>query len=132
MAQITAGIVRLTKVFQNDLFDLTLSITGIDLTGKSFLCQVKETPTSTPVLEFTEAQDSSEEGSLIATILSSSSATIRLVKTAPEMNIPVLPLTYPKTLYNFTIVMYTTLDDVQTIIEGTMDVVNQYTKVETL
>jgi len=128
MAAITAGVLSFRDVFQGDLFDVTISITGINLTGKTLECQVKENKDATAVLTFAESDDSLQK-----TIVDTDTTTLRFYKEAADMaDIPPLSARgdRPFLRYYLTVVQYTDdsdIEDTQTIIEGTMEIVPQIT-----
>ena len=130
MAAIEVGILRIREVFQGDLLDITFTIEGINLTGKTLKCQVRENADSDPVLTF-EEDDDSVLSSLTKTIVSTTQTTLRMYKRADEMDIEPLPLVGRiRTKYLLTIIMFTDdsdIEDIETIIEGTMEVVPQVT-----
>jgi len=115
MAAIIAGTINFTDVYFGDLFDVTFEITGIDLTAKTLRSQLRTAYDTEIVLEFKET-----DGSLTKTVNSTTSTTVQLLKTASLMEIPL-------GTYQHTIIMYTTDEDVQTIINGTMTIIPQIT-----
>lgn len=115
MAAIITGTINFTNVYAGDLFDVTFEITGIDLTGKILQSQLRATYDTPIVLEFKES-----DGSLIKTVVSTTSTTVRLLKAASLMEIT-------PGAYQHTIIMYTTDEDVQTIVNGTMTIIPQIT-----
>ena len=126
MSAIQTGTIAFTKVFQYDMFDNTFDIEGIDLTGKTLLCQVKETPDSAIALEFNE-----DDGSLTKTVVSSTKTTVIFYKDSQDMDIlPLFEKGSSSISYYLTIVMFTAdsdIEDVQTIVEGSMEIVPQIT-----
>lgn len=126
MSAIQTGTIKFSNVFQYDMFDITFDIEGIDLTGKTLLCQVKESPESVAILEFNEDDDS-----LTKTVVSSVKTTVTFYKDSQEMSLPPL-FDVGQTIipYYLTIVMFTDdsdIEDTLTIIEGTMEVIHQIT-----
>ena len=122
MAAIIVGVLRFRDVFKGDLFDVSIKITGIYLTGKTLRCQVRENADADPVLTFSE-----DDGSLTTTITAANTTTVRFYKEAEDMDVPVLA---DGALYQLTIVMFTddsAIEDTLTIVEGDMQVVDQYT-----
>jgi hypothetical protein len=126
MSAIQTGTIAFTNVFQYDMFDNTFDIEGIDLTGKTLLCQVKESPDSAVALEFNE-----DDGSLTKTVVSSTKTTVTFYKDSQDMDIPPLFEKGSSSIsYYLTIVMFTDdadIGDVQTIVEGSMEIVPQIT-----
>jgi len=90
MAAIEVGILRLREVYQGDMLDVTFTIEGIDLTGKTLECQVRKTPTSDAVLTFAE-DDDSVLSSLTKTVESNTITRVRFYKRADQMA-DILPL----------------------------------------
>jgi hypothetical protein len=126
MAAIQVGTLNFDNVYQHDMFDITFSITGesggpaeIDLTGKVLKMQVREEVDGAVKLEFNE-----DDGTLTLTENSDGTYDVRLYQDAEVIDMEA-------GVYYHTIVMYTddsNIEDVQTIIAGTMTVVNQYTE----
>lgn len=115
MAAIIQGVLNFKNVYTKDLFDVTFDIEGIDLTGKTLKCQVRETPDSPLIVEFSE-----DDSSLIKTVVSATLSTVRLIRDSKYMDIE------PRKYYH-TIIMYSTDNDVQTIINGYFDIIPQIT-----
>lgn len=115
MAAIEIGLFNFDNVVTGDMLDVTIDIAGIDLTGKTLKCQWRESYDTAAVVELKES-----DGSLIKTVVSSILTTARFVKNSTAMKIPM-------GIYKHKIIMYTTSEDVQTIAEGTAEVVFQIT-----
>jgi hypothetical protein len=129
MAAIQPGVIRFNNVYQYDMFDVTFEITGINIGGKTLKCQVRESADTPVVLEFIES-----DGSLIKTVVSTTLTNVRFYKESEEMKLPPLsePNMTPK-YYQLTIIMYTDdsdVEDVVTIVTGTMNVIAPITTVE--
>ena len=134
MAAIEVGILRILKYYQGDMLDFSFEIAGIDLTGMTLKCQIREKVDSEPILTF-EEDDDSVLSSLTKTVVSSTSTTVRFYKTAQQMA-DIAPLSEygarPTLKYILTIVMFTddsNIEDTQTIVEGEFEVLHQITEV---
>jgi hypothetical protein len=128
MAAISPGNISFRKVFQYDLFDITFDIEGVDITGKTLLMQVRENPDAAVSLEFMES-----DGSLTKTVVSTTKTTVRLYKDSHDMTVePLFQKGESSISYYLTIIMFTQdadIEDIITIAEGTMEVVDQITLV---
>ena len=120
MAEIRVGKIRMKDHFTGDAINVSFQISGINLTGKTLFCQVRETIDSAPVAEFRE-----DDSTLNKTINSTVLTTVQLVRLSTEPKIPVLPITIPITPYILTIISFTSPSDIQTIVEGTLIVREQ-------
>ena len=80
MAAIQTGTINFDQVFTGDLFDVTIEIDDIDLSGMELEMVVFDDPDVDPILTFSE-----EDGSLTKVVNSSTKTTIRLLKQATDM-----------------------------------------------
>ena len=117
MAEIVAGAMNLEDVRHGDLFDVVFDVEGIDLTGKTLFCQVRREMDAEVCLTFRES-----DGSLIKNVVSSNLTTVTLRKSSTFMK-SVSPYAY-----KYDIIMFTTNDDEQTIIEGKINVIPRITE----
>lgn len=118
MAAIVPGILVIQDVYQYDLFDISFDIEGINLTDKTLRCQVREEAGTTIVLDFNE-----DDGSLSKTIVSTTKTSVRLLKDSADMDVA-------EGTYMFTIIMFVDdadIDDIQTIVKGTITILAQIT-----
>lgn len=126
MSAIIPGIISFQNVYQLDMFDISFDIEGIDLTGKTLKCQVRENADSDVVLEFNEDDDS-----LIKTIVTTNKTTVTFYKDSVDMDIPVLSEAPAAIVYyQLTIIAFTDdsdIEDVETIVKGTMNILPQIT-----
>lgn len=119
MAAIQVGSVNFTEVYQHDMFDITINVDGLDFTGKTLKMQVREEVDGAVKVDFNET-----DATLTKTELSDGSWDVRLYQDANVIEMDA-------GTYYHTIIMYTDDsddEDVQTIIAGTMTIVNQYTE----
>lgn len=117
MAAIEIGYLYIEDQYQNSKLDFEFDIEGIDLTGKTLLCQAKSSTRSDVAIEFKET-----DGSLEKTVVSETLTTVRFYKGATEMDI--IP-----GVYQHTIIMYTEsdADDTEVIAKGKITIINQIT-----
>ena len=99
-------------VIHGDLFDVVFDIEGVNLTGMTLLMQVKKGMDKPVVCEFKES-----DNTLVKSVVTTSITTVTLHKSAVSMKL------VPVGLYQYSIVMYSSADNEQTIIEGKFDVV---------
>jgi len=128
MPSIIPGVIHFNQVYQFDEFNESFEIQGISLDGKRLTCQVRETPDSDVVLEFSE-----DDQSLMKTDTDSSLITgITLYKASEDMSLPPLfEFGQSSVRYHLTIIMYTDdadIEDVVTIVKGDLEIVHQFTK----
>ena len=125
MAGITRGLIAISDVVRGDMLDISFNVThDLDnFVGKTLYMEVKTGMDEPTVLVFKES-----DGSLTKTIISGTSFTIRLQKTALEM------AAIDLTTYQLSIIMGTDpgYTDKQTIIEGAFQVVDEITEKPTL
>lgn len=128
MSGVIAGAIQFNEVFQYDEFNETFDISGIDLDGKRLLCQVRETPETDVVLEFNEDDQSLVKGQTDSLLVTE----VTLYKRSDEMIPPPLFEFEAKSVaYHLSIIMYTDdgdVEDVTTIVTGTMEIIHPITK----
>ena len=114
MSAIILGKLTLDEVIHGDLFDITFDIEDINLSGKTLLMQVRLEQDLPVIVEFKES-----DGSLLKTVTSNILTTVRLLKSSVAMKQVQLGF------YKHSIIMYTSADDEQTIIDGLFTVVEK-------
>lgn len=117
MAEITPGLLNFTQVFRLSEFKQEFDIEDYDVTGKTLLMQVRLNEDAEPVLEFNE-----DDTSLTKTVESTTKTSVTLLMDASKMDMPI-------GIYHYTIIAFTSSDDIDTIIQGLIKIVPQYTKI---
>lgn len=115
MAAISIATFNFDDVVKGDMIDISIDIEGIDLTGKTLLCQWRENYDKDVVVEFNET-----DGSLVKTIVSTTKTTVQFLKYSSSMDVII-------GTYLHSIIMFTTDEDVQTLAKGTVSIVSQIT-----
>lgn len=113
MSAIEPGELIIEDHKSGDKIDITFDIENVDLTGLTLKCECKVTPDSEPALVFLES-----DGSLAKVVKSATLTTVLLIKTAPAMAIP-------PNLYGLYIIAYSSTTDVNTIVEGSLEIVKR-------
>lgn len=116
MAAIIQGEIKIEGIYKGDEINLDFEITGINLTGKTLLCQVRKDANSPLALEFNEA-----DNSLTKTVVSTSVTNMTLSRSS------IYTSKMSEGVYKLSVVSFTNNTDVQTIIVGTLEIINNVT-----